>query len=357
MVNTEEALLAELAIEKYAEAKGLDVKTVKQKWLPILQAEKEKKDPFTESLINACSLLGQIKEVGKDLDPATKSMLSELSGVAVTRAIKGETGKSSGGDESFLKMVRRIKLMDHAFTDQDKVTEKIAERVSKEVAAPLAEALTGLKDTLEKITPNVLNDAEEYAGNPEFTELQQTMENVNTTLTQLADKLDKGGVTQGDIDTDVESMIMRVADATEKSKGFLEKQGFKIVVEDAPATLDEARKIVEARGYTLQDKRVTREEAKKMAEEAAEQERSKHDDELELKLEAKKIEAAKEITATAIDNIMKPLTYFLEKYLGTVFEGETPVPGANPTQQNPPATPPKSRVKAKVKTKSAAGKR
>lgn len=356
MPETANALLAEMAIEKYAEAKGLDVKEVKKKWLPILQAEKEK-DPFTESLIDACSILGQIKEVGKGLDPETQAILGKLSTVAVTRALNPEQGGEKDEDEKFLKMVRRIKFMDHAFTDPDEVTKKIAEKVSQEVAAPLAEALTGLKDTLEKITEKASTEPETYAGNPEFAELSQTMENVNTTLAHLADKIDKGGGSKGDIETDVESMVARVEDATQKSRSFLEKQGFKVVVEDAPATLEEAQKIVESHGFTLQDTRITRKDAEKMAEDAREAERKKHDDDLELRLEEKKIEAAKEITATAIDRVMQPFSYFLEQYLSTAIP-EVPNPDVNAPAQPPPAKPPPTpksatKPKAQVKAKSA----
>ena len=357
MADKEDAILAELVIEKYAEAKGLDVKEVKKKWLPFLQGEKEK-DAFTEGLLNACTILGQIKEVGKGLDPQTQGILNKLSTIAVERAITGKTGKTEDEDEKLFKMVRRLKVLDHAFIDDDKLTAEIAEKVKREVSEPLAEALTGLRTTLENIAERVTTEPE-VAENSEFAELHQTMENINTTLAHLTDKIDKGGGSQGDIETDIESMIARVNDATQKSRGFLEKQGFKIVAEDAPATLDEAQKIVESHGYTLQDKRVSREEALKMADAAAEAERKKHDDGLELKLEEKKIEAAKEVVGVAIDKVMAPFSYFLEQYLGTVFEGEVPVPGENPgTQETPAPAPAKKRDKPKPRVKAKrAGKR
>jgi len=354
--ETADALLAEMAIEKYAEAKGLDVKEVKKKWLPILQAEKQK-DPFTESLIDACSILGQIKEVGKGLDPETQMMLSKLSSVAVTRALNPEQGGEKDEDEQLVRVIRRIKLMDHAFTDPDKVTEQIAAKVSQEVAAPFAEALQGLNVVLEKLAEKTGSNPEAYAGNTEFAELSRTMENINVRLEELSKQIQNDGVGKAEAETDVETMIEQINNATTRSKGFLEKQGFKIVAGEAPATFDEAKKIVEGRGFQLQDQRVTRAEAEKMAEDAREAERKKHDDDLELRLEEKKIEAAKEITATAIDKVMQPFSYFLEKYLSTAIP-EVPNPDVNAPPQPPPAKPPptpKSATKstAKVKAKSA----
>ncbi len=358
MPDTADALLAEMAIEKYAEAKGLDVKEVKKKWLPILQAEKTK-DPFTESLIDACSILGQIKEVGKGLDPETQMMLGKLSSVAVTRALNPEQGGEKDEDEKLYGVIRRLKILDHAFTDPDEVYEKIAEKVSQEVSTPLAQALEGLRETLAKITPEVKAEPE-IVRNPELVDLSQTLENINTTMVHLAERIEKGAP-KGEIETDVESMVARVEDATQKSRSFLEKQGFKIVVEDAPATLEEAQKIVESHGYTLQDQRVSRDEAQKMADAAAEAERKKHDNDLELRLEEKKIEAAKEITATAIDKVMEPFSYFLRQYLGTAMGEEVSIPDVNtpaqPPQAKTPATSkPAAKPKAKVKSKSGTGK-
>lgn len=336
MTDPEDALLAELAIEKYAEAKGLDVKAVKQKWLPILQAEKEK-DPFTESLVNACSILGQIKEVGKGLDPATQQMLAKLSSVAINRALDPEAKEDDDSDEKLVKTIRRIKLLDQAFTDPNEVYEAIAEKVSQEVSAPLAQALKGLQETLEKIGPKVRAEPE-VAKNPEFEELRQTMENINTTLVRFAEKIDKGEPPSGAVETDVETMMNQISTATERAKGFLGKQGYTIVAEGTPATLDEAKKIVEAQGYTLQDQRVSRDEAERMAKEATEAEHKKHEDDLELKLEERKIAAAEKVVGTAIDKVMEPFKYFLERYLNTAV-GELPNPEATPTTTNPPVAP------------------
>jgi uncharacterized protein YukE len=327
-------LLAELAIEKYAEAKGLDVKVVKQKWLPILEAEKEK-DPFTESLVNACQVLGQIKEVGKGLDPATQEMLARLSSVAINRALDPEAQESDDGDEKLVKTIRRIKLLDQAFTDPDEVYERIASKVSQEVSAPLAQALTGLQETLKEIMPRVKAEPE-VTQNPEFEQLAQTMENINTTLVKLAEKIDKGTSPPSEVQTDIESMVEQLSTATEKSKNFLSRQGFKVVAEEAPATFEEAKKIVEGRGFIIQDQRITREEAERLAREAAETERRKHEDELELKLEERKIAAAEKVVGTAIDKVMEPFKYFLERYLSTTV-GELPVPEANPTPSPAPA--------------------
>ena len=101
-----------------------------------------------------------------------------------------------------------------------------------------------------------------------------------------------------------------------------------------------ARKLVESSGYTLQDQRVTRDEAKKMADQAAEAERKKHDVDMEMKLEEKKIEAAKEVTKAAIDQVMKPFAYLIERFLNTNVppEGTIPIPGAG----TPPATTPEA---------------
>jgi len=347
--NSEDMMLAELAIEKYAEAKGLDVKEVKKKWLPILQAEKEK-DPFTESLLNACTILGQIKEVGKGLDPATQEMLGQLSSVAVRHALNPQTGGPPDADEKLINTIKRIKLLDRAFVDDDKLTEAIATKISQEVAAPLAEALRDLKPVLEKVTEKATAEPEAYAENSEFAELSRTMENINTTLVKLAEKIEQGPVSKTEAETDVENMITQINNATQKSKGFLQKQGYTIVAEGTPATLDEAKKIVEAQGFALQDKRVTRDEAERMAKEAAEAERKKHEDELELKLEERKIAAAEKVVGTAIDKVMEPFKYFLERYLNTTV-GELPNPEAPPTTTNPPVAqaptppPPKKLIK------------
>jgi len=337
LTSKEDLLLAELAIEKYAEAKGLDVKEVKARWMPILEAEPEK-DSFTKGLLSACAVLGQIKDVSKGLDPATQKMLGELSSVAVQRALNPNEREPENGDEALVKTIRRLKMLDHAFTDEDALTEKIAKTVSQEVATPLAQALTGLQETLKEIAPKVQAEPE-VAQSPEFEELRQTMENINTTLVKLAEKIDKGTASQPEIATDVEAMVERISVATEKSKDFLSKQGFKVVAEEAPATFDEAKKIVEGRGFTLQDQRVERAEAERMAREAAEAERRKHEDDLELKLEERKIAAAEKVVGTAIDKVMEPFKYFLERYLNTAV-GELPVPEANPAPSPAPTPPP-----------------
>lgn len=357
MTSQEDMLLAEMAIEKYAEAKGLDVNEVKKKWLPILQAEKEK-DPFTESLINACSVLGQIKEVGKGLDPATQEMLSKLSSLAIQHALNPQQ-QPPDEDEKLVKIIRRLKILDHAFTDEDKLTEEIAEKVSQEVAQPLAQALSGLNETLEKIAEKTEESPEDYAGNTELAELSQAVEKINERLDMLSEKLEKGPITTSEAETDVEAMIQQIRDATEKSKAFLEKQGFKISVSDAPATLEEAKKLVEEHGYRVLDSRISREEAERMAKEAEEKAKREIDEQLQLKLEEKKIEAAKEVTATAIDRIMQPLQYFLEKYLSTAIgeipkpETPAPNPARQPAKPQPKPVVEKPKPKLKVKPRSA----
>ena len=337
MTSQEDALLAELAIEKYAEAKKLDVKTVKQKWLPVLEAMKDK-DAFTESLINACSLLTQIKEVGKGLPPETQQMLGTVSNIAVRRALNPEEREPEDGDDKLVRTIRRIKLLDHAFTDEDALTEKIAKTLSQEVAAPLAEALKDLKPVLEKITEKAQAEPEVYAENSEFAELSRTMENINTTLVHMAERIEKGRVSPVEAKEDVESMVERLNSATEKSKTFLETRGYKITPGESPATFEEAQKIVEERGFKLQDQRVSRDEADRMAQAATEAERKKHEEDLELKLEERKIAAAEKVVGTAIDKVMEPFKYFLERYLDTTV-GELPPSGASPAATNPPAAP------------------
>jgi hypothetical protein len=336
MSSNQDLLLAELAIEKYAEAKGLDVEAVKKKWLPILQATKEK-DPFTKSLTEACSVLGQIKEVSKGLDPETREIMSKLSTVAVTRALNPEEKSSGDEDEPLIRTIRRIKALDSAFTNPEEATQAIAERVSTEVAAPLAAAIDKLNATLETVNASArLAPPESMANNPELASLSKSVEAINSKLESLAAEV-KAGKPAAAIEEDVESMVERINSATEKSKNFLEQRGYKVAPGESPASFDEARKLVEGHGYTLQDQRVTRDEAKKMAEEAAEAERKKHDVDMELRLEEKKIEAAKEVTQAAIDQVMKPFQYFLERYLGATIGTEAPVP---PLGTAPPTAPP-----------------
>jgi Mn-dependent DtxR family transcriptional regulator len=318
-----------MAIEKYAEAKGLDVKEVKAKWLPILQAEKEK-DPFTESLVNACTILGQIKEISKGLDPTTQEMLGRLSSVVVNRALDPQAKESDDdGDEKVIRSVRRLKILDRAFADPDKETEEIARRVSEEVSAPIAEALAALQETLERIAPKIKAEPE-AARSPEFAALQQTMENLNTTLVKLEENRKNDGAPSSDGKLSAETMMEQLGDATEKAKNFLGKQGYKFVAEGSPATLDEAKKMVEDSGFTLQDQRVSRDEAKRMAEDATTAERKKYETDLELKLEERKIAAAEKVVGAAIDKVMEPIKYFMEKYLDTAVNPETSPPAAKP---------------------------
>jgi hypothetical protein len=337
MSSNTDLLLAEMAIEKYAEAKGLDVETVKKKWLPILQATKEK-DPFTKSLTEACAVLGQIKEVSKGLDPETREILGKLSTVAVTKALNPEKESEGDVDEPLIRTIQRIKMLDNAFTDQEKVTEAIAAKVSAEVAAPLATAIDKLNETLETVnTAARTAPPEAMANNPELVALSKAVDGINSKLESLTEEV-KAGKPAGEVEDDVERMVERINAATEKSKSFLENRGFKITPGESPASFDEARKLVESSGYTLQDQRVTRDEAKKMAEQAAEAERKKHDVDMELKLEEKKIEAAKEVTKAAIDQVMKPFAYFIERFLNTnVTPENVPVP---PGAGTPPATTP-----------------
>jgi F0F1-type ATP synthase membrane subunit b/b' len=342
MSSKEDLLLAELAIEKYAEAKNLDVKTVKEKWLPILQASKEK-DPFTKSLTEACAVLGQIKEVSKGLDPETREMLGKLSTVAVTRALNKEEESSDDEDKSLIRTIKHIKILDKAFQDQDQVTEEIAARVSEEVAAPLASAIDKLNATLEKVNESARTaPPETVVNNPELATLSKTVDAINTKLESLAQEV-KAGAPAADVEDDVEKMVERIDAATERSKNFLAKQGFKVSPGESPTTLDEAKKIVVSSGYELRDQRVTREDAENQAKEAVEAERKKHETDLELKLEEKKIEAAKEVVKAAVDEVMKPFTYFIEKWLNTSVPGEAsvPVPPGSPPAQaaSTPASP------------------
>lgn len=326
MPNQEEMLLAELAIEKYADAKGLDVKTVKAKWLPILQATKDK-DPFTESLTNACAVLGQIKDISKGLDPETQTMLGKLATVAVTRTMDGKDKEDDTGDEALINTIKRLKILDHAFEDEGKLVEEVAAKVNEQVAQPLSEALGKLNITLEKVSEKVSGQPEQYQGDSDVAELSRTMENINSKLAELAEKVERGPVSKEEVSDDVDKMVDRLNEATEKSKEFLEKRGFKIVTGETPASLEEAKKLVEASGYTLQDRRITREDAEKLAQERVEGERKKHNDEMELKLEEKKIDAAKEIVGTAIDKVMEPFKYFIDRYLQGAL-GETQLPPA-----------------------------
>ena len=335
MPSRENLLLAELAVEKYAQARGLDVKAVKEKWLPILEAEDDK-DEFTQSLTQACAVLGQIKEIAKGLDPETQSMLGKLSAVAVQRALTPGEKESDDGDEKLVRTVRRIKILDHAFEDPDDAAQVIAEKVSAEVSTPLTAAIDRLNATVEKVNTAVSTvPTESVASNPEFTALQKMVEGINAKLEDLGKQIQAGPPTPQTEDN-VEHMIEQINSATERSKNFLTSRGFKISPGETPATLDEARKIVENSGYTLLDQRVTREDAKKMADQAAEAERKKHDVDMEMKLEEKKIEAAKEVTKAAIDQVMKPFSYFIERFLNTSINPEAAVP--TPGTGTPPAS-------------------
>lgn len=336
MSNQADAYLVELTLEKYAAARGLNVEEVKKKWAPALNST-PKKDALTQKLASACSTLASIKEVGKGLDPNTQKVLSELSTLVVTRALDKSEEESPDEDAKLLSLIRRVKVLDHAFEDPDKVSQDIAEKVSKEISGSLAEALTSLQETLETIAPKVRAEPE-AARSPEFLELQQTLENVNTTLVKLADKISNDGAPRGEVETDVETMMSQISTATERAKGFLVKQGYTIAAEGTPATLDEAKKIVEAQGFTLQDQRVSRVDAERMAKEAAETEHKKHEDDLELKLEERKIEAAEKVVGTAIDKVMEPFKYFLEKYLDTAV-GEVPIPEASSVATSSPVAP------------------
>jgi len=319
-LSSEDQLLAEMAIEKYAEAKGLDVKAVKEKWLPILQADKEK-DPFTKNLLNACSILGQIKEVGKGLDSVTQDMLSQLSSVAVQHALNPQEGKVPDEDEKLVRLIRRLKVLDNAFTDPDEAADKIAVAVSKEIGEPLAEALKGLNAVLEKLATKAEEAPQVLAVNPELAALSKSMEDINSRLEEMGKKIESGGAGKGEVEDNVESMMAQISNATEKAQAFLVKQGYTIVAEGTPATFEDAKLIVEERGFKLQDQRVTRADAEKMAKDATEAEHKKHADDLELKLEEKKIEAAEKIVGSAIEQVMKPFQYFLQQYLDVAMGG------------------------------------
>jgi hypothetical protein len=107
---------AEIVIEKYAESKGIDKEEAKKKLLPIIQKEKKSFDIESQRLLATCNVLGKIREIGKDADQSTKSILGNLALGVVSKAMANKDGDPvEEGISEAAKHVAKLKFIDGAF--------------------------------------------------------------------------------------------------------------------------------------------------------------------------------------------------------------------------------------------------
>jgi len=346
-----EEALAELIIEKYARAKGLDVDEAKKKLKPVLKSE-EKPDKLTEGLLKACDTLGRIKEVGEGAGEETRDMLSKLATAVVSRALSGGGSEGDAVDEGIgeaSKYIAKIKMIDKAFEGEeakrgelkelkeyiDKIIGEEAKR--KELKEYIDEKIGALQASIEGLKGLASEGEGEEELPPEMLEkaegLSEALESIKEDLEELKrtkEKLNAGQITKAEARESLDEAIERISKAEEQAKEFLAKRGYKVASEGIPVTLEEARKLVQEYGFEVKDTRISKEEVERMLAEQQKKWQEEHDLALETRLEEKKIEAAENVVSKAIEQVMQPFQYFLKKWFeGSLEErvaSETPPP-------------------------------
>jgi len=345
-----EEALAELIIERYARAKGLDVDEAKKKLKPVLKSE-EKPDKLTEGLLKACDTLGRIKEVGEGAGEETRDMLSKLATAVVSRALSGgsETDAVDEGIGEASKYIAKLKMIDKAFEGNetksgelkelkehiDKIIGEEAKR--KELKEYIDEKIGALQASIEGLKGLAGEGEGEEELPPEVLEkvegLSEALESIKGDLEELKktkEKLNAGEITKAEARESLDEAIERIGKAEEQAKEFLAKRGYKVATEGVPVTLEEARKMVQEYGFEVKDTRISKEEVERMLAEQQKKWQQEHDLTLETRLEEKKIEAAENVVSKAIEQVMQPFQYFLKKWFeGSLEErvaSETPPP-------------------------------
>jgi len=346
-----EEALAELIIERYARAKGLDLEDAKKKLKPVLKSE-EKPDKLTEGLLRACDTLGRIKEVGEGAGDETRDMLSKLATAVVSRALSGGGSEGDAVDEGIgeaSKYIAKIKMIDKAFGEEeakkgelkelreyidkalgeDAKRKELKEYIDGKIGA-LQASIEGLKELAgkgegeEELPPEVLEKIEGLSG---------ALESIKGDLEELKktkEKLNAGEISKAEARESLDEAIERIGKAEEQAKGFLAKRGYRVASEGIPVTLEEAKKLVQEYGFEVKDTRISKEEVERMFAQERKKWQEEHDMALETRLEEKKIEAAENVVSKAIEQVMQPFQYFLKKWFeGSIEErvvSETPAP-------------------------------
>jgi len=257
---SEEDALAEIVVEKYAQAKGLDVEEAKKKYLPILKAkDKSKFDKVSESLMKACSVLGAIKEAGEGAGEPTRDMLSALATSLVSTAITGgaEGDPVDEGVKDSVRYIAKLKAIEQAFGSSD------VEALKKEIA-DLKDMITNQKKA------------------EELQEVIAQMQMLIQPLQERLEKLEAGN--KGGEKPDPDELFKEIGEITEKAKTWLQKAGYQVEMPKA-LTKEAVQEMLKA-------------ERKKWEEE--------HNLEKETKLEETKINAAVKVIEKAIDRVMTP---------------------------------------------------
>jgi len=345
-----EEALAELIIERYARAKGLDVDEAKKKLKPVLKSE-EKPDKLTEGLLKACDTLGRIKEVGEGAGEETRDMLSKLATAVVSRALSGgsETDAVDEGIGEASKYIAKLKMIDKAFEGNetksgelkelkeyiDKILGEEAKR--KELKEYIDEKIGALQASIEGLKGLASEGEGEEELPPEVLEkvegLSEALESIKGDLEELKktkERLNAGEITKAEARESLDEALERIGKAEEQAKEFLAKRGYKVASEEIPVTLEEAKKLVQEYGFEVKDTRISKEEVERMLAEQQKKWQEEHDLALETRLEEKKIEAAENVVSKAIEQVMQPFQYFLKKWFeGSIEEraaSETPAP-------------------------------
>jgi uncharacterized protein YqgV (UPF0045/DUF77 family) len=276
--------LAELVVEKYAEARGEDPAKARERLLPVLTARRPSRlDRAAEALASLADLLGKVREAGKDMPDQVKTPLTTLAAAAVGAALGAEDEDPvEEGVKGAAKYIAQVKAIDRAFGPDEeartlraeiaelrKMVAELQEARRKEEAQKLVEEIQGLIKPLEERLA-ALEEARKGGEQPPpqppsaediIAQVNKVKGEAEKLLTGMGYRVEPGGVTKEEVQRMIEAAREEALSKLppEELKKRLEAMGYR--VEGGPITWDQVQRMVEEarkRAYeeALEDKRI-----------------------------------------------------------------------------------------------------
>lgn len=292
--------VAELIIEKYAEEKGISKEEARKKYLPILIGEETegKYSDVAKKLLSVAEILSSVKDVAKDADPATKSILTGLGSSLVTNTLSKGDEETVEAMKPVIRMVAQLKAIEAAFSGGSKDVDALKDELGK------------LRDELEKYRKKEDEERVKKMLDESLRERDEAINELKDTINVLMGKLEK--ITNPPKPEDEEALLKKVESVKSKSMNLLKDMGYEV----KPTTLtreeveeliknqvtnlppDQLKEILEKHGYKVVGGPIPYDEALKMVEEA----RNKAYDEA---LEDKRVEAVKDIIKDSVSQLIQ----------------------------------------------------